>query len=76
MEVTCYDWSMMRLPNNYIHLEFVAPEEEAGIVMERLKITGADFHTCPLASAGGHPGTRFTLQNVLSAWADSLRFWR
>jgi len=76
MEVTAYDWSMMRLPTNYIHLEFIAPQEDADIIIQRLKISQADFHVSPHTSAGGNQGTRIILQNVLGAWVDSLRFWR
>ena len=76
MDVVVYDWSAQRLPGDYICLEFVVPQEEAGITTQRLRITGAEFSEKPQVSMGGNPGIRITLKNVLSLWVDSLRFWR
>jgi len=76
MEMLVYDWSASRLPTDYICLEVIVSEEEAKLATERLRITGANFDSHPKKSSAGVPGVEITLQNVLSFWVDTLRFWR
>lgn len=71
LEVVALDWSASRQPDDYICLEFTIPKAEAAITLSRLELSRADFFMKHKADL-----VEITLKNVVSMWADTLRFWR
>lgn len=71
LEVVVLDWSATRQPDDYICLEFTLPKDVAEVPLKRLEISKADHWVT-------HKGdlVQITLKNVVSMWADTLRFWR